>query len=82
MFTIQILTYSKRAKIWQNWCFGQLYHSKNAKKTLSLSQFSLVTAFFEGTRVNIFHIPIPGHGDILRSNFQKQDQNCIFDGPN
>ena len=42
--------------IWQNWCFGQFYPSKIEKQTLSLSQFSLVTGFFEGTIENILHI--------------------------
>ena len=45
--------------IWQNWCFGQFDHSKIEKETLSLSQFSLVTVFFEGTTENILHI-FPG----------------------
>ena len=42
--------------VWQNWSFGQFYHSKIEKKTFSLSQFSLVTGFFEGTRENILHM--------------------------
>ena len=42
--------------IWQNQCSGQFYHSKIEKDTFSLSQFSLVTGFFEGTRGNIFQI--------------------------
>ena len=42
--------------IWQNCYFGQFYHSQIEKKTLSLSQFSLATGFFERTRENILHI--------------------------
>ena len=38
------------ATIWKNWCFGQFHYSKTKKKTLTLSQFSLVACFFEGTR--------------------------------
>ena len=34
----------------------KFYHSKIEKYTFSLSQFSLVTGFFEGTRGNIFQI--------------------------
>ena len=60
MFTFQFLNdkIPKKAiwhlAIWQNWCFGQFYHSKIGKQKLSLSQFSLVTGFFEGPRENDF----------------------------
>ena len=57
--------------IWQNWCFGQFYHSKIEKQTRSLSQFSLVTGFFERMRENILHIfRVP---DI----YQTQNQNPL-----
>ena len=49
-------------EIWQNWCYGQFYHSKTEMKTLGLSHFSLVTCFFEGTRENILQIHISGQG--------------------
>ena len=39
--------------IWQNWCFGQSYHSKMKQQIL---QLSLVTGSFKGTRENILHI--------------------------
>ena len=44
--------------IWQNWRFGQFYHSKIGKETLYLSQFSLVTGFFwRNERKCLTHIP-------------------------
>ena len=36
----KIYSYNKKV-IWQNWCFGQLHHSKIEKQT-GLFQFSLV----------------------------------------
>ena len=40
--------------IWQNWCFGQFYHSKIENLTLILSQFSLITGFLR-KREKIFY---------------------------
>ena len=40
---------------WLFWYNCKFYHSKIEKESLSLSQFSLVTGFFEGTRENILH---------------------------
>ena len=62
MFTFQFLNdkiyrYTKKPiwylAIWQNWWFGQSYHSKMKQQIL---QLSLVTGSFKGTRENILQI--------------------------
>ena len=48
------LTVIPKKAIWQNWCFGQLCHSKTEKEAFILSQFPLVTVFLR-EREKIFH---------------------------
>ena len=43
-----------KIRLWQIWCFGQFYHSKIEKETLSFSQFSLVTGLLR-EQENIFY---------------------------
>ena len=62
VFTVQFFNdkiyYTKKKAIWQFGKIGVLINFiiQKLKSKLSLSQFSLMTGFFEGTRENILHI--------------------------